>query len=290
VSGELRPTVRRRVLGTNLRRLREEKGLYLEHAAKELSCHPGKISRIESGRSGIRQLDLRVLLDLYDVNDEAARESWLALARESRRQRWWRVLEDKLPQDFLELIGLEDEVSRCRGFMPSTIHALLQTEDYATSIIQGGATGPLNDDQQTKLHIRMERQKALHRTEALPLNLWMVLGETALRQQVGGPKVLANQLRHVAEVAQLPNVTVQVLPFAAGACTGGMLPFTLYGFPAPAELEVVVLEHFTSHAYLESANDTGLYNSAFDHIRASALSPLDSEALILNIADELTRT
>ncbi|MFH0242760.1 helix-turn-helix domain-containing protein [Streptomyces sp. HK10] len=290
MSGELRPTVRRRVLGTNLRRLREEKGLYLEDAASALSCHPGKVSRIESGRSGIRQLDLRVLLDFYGVKDDSVREGWLALARESRRQRWWRVLEDKLPQDFLELIGLEEEVATCRGFQPSTVHALLQTKAYATAIIQGGSTGPLNEDQQTRLRIRLERQKALTRSEAEPLNMWLVLGETALRQQVGGPAVLSEQLRHLVEMARLPNVTLQVLPFTAGACKGGMLPFTLYGFPAPAQLEVVLLEHFTSHAYLEAADDTAHYNSVFDHIRASALSPLESEALILQIADELSRS
>jgi transcriptional regulator with XRE-family HTH domain len=290
VAGELRPTVRRRVLGTNLRRLREEKELYLEHAAKELGCHPGKISRIESGRSGIRQLDLRVLLDLYSISDQRTREGWLALARESRRQRWWRSLEDKLPQDFLELIGLEDEVSAVRGFEPTIVHGLLQTEEYATAVIKGSATGPLSEEQKTRVRVRLERQKALQRTETVPLKLWMVLGEAALRQQIGGVRVLRDQLRHLAEIAQLPNVTLQVLPFTAGALEGGMLPFSLYSFPEPAELEVVYMEHFTSHTYLEHPDDTAYYNSAFDHVLASALSPLDSEALILRIADELAST
>ncbi|WP_461037358.1 helix-turn-helix domain-containing protein [Streptomyces mayteni] len=286
---ELKTTVRRRVLGTNLRRLREEKGLYLEDAAKELGCHPAKVSRIESGRSGIRQLDLRVLLDLYGVTDEAAREGWLALARESRRQRWWRSLEDKLPGNFLELVGLEEEVASCRGFEPTVIHGLLQTESYAAAIIQGAATGPLSDERQTRLRVRMKRQQALHRTDSPPLNLWMVMGEGALRQQIGGRQVLVEQLRHLAEVAQLPHVTVQVLPFTAGALMGGILPFTLYSFPAPVQLEVVVLEQFTSQAYLESADDTEYYDTAFKHVLASALSPLDSEALILRIADELAQ-
>lgn len=246
------------------------------------------MSRIESGRSGIRQLDLRVLLDLYEVEEESVRESWLALARESRRQRWWRVLEDKLPQDFLELIGLEQEVAACRGFQPSTVHALLQTEPYATAVIQGGSSGPLTEDQRTRVEIRLERQKALTRTDVAPLNLWIILGEAALRQQVGGPAVLREQLLHLVETARLTNVTLQVLPFSAGACKGGMLPFTLYGFPAPAQLEVVLLEHFTSHAYLEAADDTAHYGDVFNHLRASALSPLESEALILQIADELS--
>jgi transcriptional regulator with XRE-family HTH domain len=289
VAQESKPSVRRRVLGANLRRLREEKELLLEHAAKELGCHPGKISRIESGRSGIRQLDLRVLLDIYGIIDERSREGWLTLARESRRQRWWRVLEGKLPDDFLELIAFEDEVSTCRIFEPGTVPGLLQTEAYATSIIQGGSTSPLDDAKKAKLSVRLERQKALHRVDATALKLWAVLGEAALRQEVGGPQVLREQLRHLVEAARLPNVTLQVVPFEAGAIKGGMVPFTIFSFPEPAELEVVLLEHYTSHAFLEHPNDTTYYGSAFDHHRATALSPMESEAMILRIADELSR-
>jgi transcriptional regulator with XRE-family HTH domain len=289
VAHEAKPSVRRRVLGSNLRRVREEKGLLLEHAAKELGCHPGKISRIESARSGIRQLDLRVLLDLYGINDERSREGWLTLARENRSQRWWRALEGKLPDDFLELVGLEDEVSACRAFDPGTVHGLLQTEAYASSIIRGGSTSPLSDAKKAKLCVRMERQKALHRTDGTALKLWVVLGEAALRQQVGGPQVLREQLHHLVEVAQLPNVTLQVLPFTAGAIKGGLMPFVIFSFPEPADLGVVLLEHYTSHAFLEHPNDTSYYGTAFDHHRAAALSPLDSESLILRIADELPR-
>ncbi|WP_405906595.1 helix-turn-helix transcriptional regulator [Streptomyces sp. NBC_00828] len=287
-AGELRPTVRKRVLGTNLRRLREEKGLLLDDAAEQLSCHAAKVSRIESGRSGIRQLDLKVLLDLYGVQDPDERSGWLALARESRRQRWWRVLEDQLPQDFLDLIGLEDEVSDCRGFQPAIIPGLFQTEAYATAVIQGGIPGSLDNAQKTKVHVRMERQKALKREDPTPLKVWMVLGEAALRQQVGGPKVLHEQLLHLVQVAQLPNVTLQVLPFTAGACQGGPYPFLIYSFPPPAGLEVVLLENFASHAYLETREDTVRLGSAFDHLRAAALSALDSESLIIEIADGLT--
>ena len=123
-----------------------------------------EVSRIESGRSGIRQLDLRVLLDLYGIRDPAEREGWLSLAREARRQRWWRALEDQLPRDFLDLIGLEEDVSRCRGFQPSIVPGLFQTEAYATAVIQGGLAGSLTEEQKTKVQIRLERQKALTRS------------------------------------------------------------------------------------------------------------------------------
>ncbi|WP_241845035.1 helix-turn-helix domain-containing protein [Streptomyces silvensis] len=262
--------------------------MLLEAAAEQLSCHAAKVSRIESGRSGIRQLDLKALLDLYGVVDPGERESWLALARESRRQRWWRVLEDQLPQEFLDLVGLEDEVSECRGFQPAIIPGLFQTKAYATAVIQGGVPGSLDESQQAKVRLRMERQKALTREDSVPLKVWMVLGEAALRQQVGGPRVLREQLRHLVEVARLPNVTLQVLPFTAGACQGGPYPFLIYSFPPPAGFEVVLLENFASHAYLESREDTVRLGGAFDHLRAAALSALDSESRISEIAEELT--
>lgn len=285
-----RPTVRRRVLGANLRRLREDMGLYLEDAAERLSCHPAKVSRIEAGRSGIRQLDLRELLDLYEVTDPGEREGWLALAHEGRRQRWWRVLEDELPQDFLDLVGLEDEVYECRGFQPAIVPGLFQITDYAKAVIQGGSPGSLDDGQRAKLKIRMERQKALTRSEPAPLKVWIVLGEAALRQRVGGPDVLRAQLLHLIEVGRLPNVTLQVLPFTAGAYQGGPYPFLIYSFPPPAALEVVLLENFASQAYLESREDTARLGSAFDHLRATALSALESESLIDEIVNELPRS
>lgn len=284
---EQQPTVRRRVLGTNLRRLREARDLLLEDAAEQLSCHAAKISRIESGRSGIRPLDLKALLDLYGVNAAAEREGWLALAREGKRQRWWRVLEDKLPQDFLDLIGLEDDVAECRGWQPGVLPGLLQTPEYATAVIQGGAAGPLSSEHRTKVDVRLERQHVLTRSDPSPLNVWLVLGEAALRQEVGGRGVLRRQLLHLVEVGQLPNVTLQVLPFAAGAYRGGPIPFMMYQFPPPSGLDVVLLEHFTSHGYLEAAEDTAHYREVFDHLRATALNPLESQSMIGSLADEL---
>lgn len=287
---EQQPTVRRRVLGTNLRRLREDRELLLEDAAEHLSCHSAKISRIESGRSGIRPLDLKALLDLYGVKTAAEREGWLALAREGKRQRWWRVLEDRLPQDFLDLIGLEDDVAECRGWQPGVVPGLFQTAEYATAVIRGGAAGPLNDEQQTRVQIRMERQHVLTRTDPGPLNVWMVLGEAVLRQEVGGRHVLRSQLLHLLEVVQLPNVTVQVLPFVAGAYMGGPAPFLSYQFPPPSGLDVVLLENLTSHAYLEAPEDTAHYGRVFDHLRATALNPLESEALIGSVAEGLAHS
>ncbi|WP_062214221.1 helix-turn-helix transcriptional regulator [Streptomyces sp. NBRC 109706] len=280
-----RPTVRRRVLGTNLRRLREGRGLYLEHAAGHLSCNQSKISRIESGRSPIRPLDLKALLDLYEVSDPAAREGWLSIARESRQQRWWRVLEDRLPQDFLDLIGLEEDTAYCRGFQPGVIDALFQTPDYAEAVIRAGSPDPLTESKRTKLQVRLERQEALTRSEN-PISVWMILGEAALRQQYGGPETLRRQLDHVIEIARLTNVTLQVLPFSVGAYRGGPFPFKIYRFPEPSSMEVILLENQVSHTYLEDPGDIGLYSEIFDYLRATALGELESQALIRDITKE----
>ncbi|GAA3851217.1 helix-turn-helix domain-containing protein [Streptomyces sedi] len=280
-----KPTVRRRVLGTNLRRLRESHGLLLDHAAEVLSCNISKVSRIESGRSPIRPLDLKTLLDLYEVTDPGAREGWLSLARESKKQRWWRVLEDRLPQDFVDLIGLEEDISYCRGFQPGVIDALFQTKEYAEAVIGGGSPGPLGPDETTKLDVRLERQKALTREEN-PIGVWMILGEGALRQQVGGPAVMRAQLRHLIELAKLPSVTLQVLPFSVGAYRGGPFPFKVYRFPEPSDMQVVLLENHVSHTYLEDPSDIGFYGDVFDHLRATACGELESQRLIEGIIKE----
>lgn len=293
MAAEQRPTVRKRVLGTNLRLMRERRDLLLEDAAAVLDCHPAKISRIESGRSGIRALELKALLSRYGVTEDADQNGWLALAREGRRRRGMRNLEPplptgRLPADFLDLIGMESEVATCRTFQPGIVPGLLQTEDYATAVIQGGRPGPPDEESQTKIHVRMDRQRVLTRVEPPPMELWVILGEAALRQQWGGPRVLVGQLRKLIDFGRMSNVTTQVLPFSAEAYPGGSLPFSIYGFPDAPELPVVTVESHTSHAYLEDVHDTSRYSRTFDEIRGIALSPLKSEALIAEIADQLS--
>lgn len=281
-----RPTVRRRVLASNLRRLRSDRGLHLEHAAEVLSCDPSKISRIEKAESGIRQVDLKLLLDLYEIKDPEERAGWLALARESRERRWWRDLEDQLPHDFLDLVGLEEDVSHLRGFEPGLVHGLLQTQAYAEAVVGGGAPGPLTEEQQARVQVRLERQKAITRSDH-PLEAWIILGESALRQEYGGPAVLLGQLRQLVELSELPNVTLQVLPFSAGAYEGGPYPFTIYRFPKPSAMEVVVLENHTVQSYLEGLGDTEYYGDTFDRLRSVALGPLKSQSLMRDLAGQL---
>lgn len=280
-----RPSVRQRVLGRNLKNLREGKGLLLEDAAAVLDCHPAKISRIELGHSGVRSVELKELLRTYGVVEDEW-PGFLALAKSDRKRRWSRDLEDKLPADFLDLIGLEADVTTLRAFHPSMIVGLFQTEDYATSVIQGGRVGPLDDERTTKVQVRMERQRVLSRD--VPLEVRAVLGEGALRQMVGGPSVMRAQLCHLVGIAQMPTVTIQVLPFSAGAYPGGPLPFLIYGFPPPSVMEVVTLEYLTGHLYLENPAETAHFARVFEELRAVALSPLESQALMNDYTDRLS--
>jgi transcriptional regulator with XRE-family HTH domain len=285
---DVRPTVRRRVLGANLRKLREKQHMTLQDAAKHLDCDPAKISRIETARNGIRTGDLRSLLDLYGIRERDRQDNYVALAREGDKQRWWREFEDQFPQDFLDFLDLEDEVSDCRGFEPCLIHGLLQTRDYAAAVIRGGSTGPLDERDQVKLKVRMERQKVLT-DPAAPMHLWMIFGEGALRHQYGGRGVLIEQLHHLVESANLPNVTLQVLPFSAGAYPAGPYSFAIYRFPQPSSVEVVHTEGAINHGYRETPEDTSVFSEIFDHLRAIALAPLESQTFLSQVAHELSR-
>lgn len=293
MANEHRRTIRKRVLGTNLRLMRERLDLLLEDAAEVLECHPAKISRIESAQSGVRPVELKALLARYGVTDPQDQAGWLALAREGRRGRGVRNLDpswptEQLAPDLMDLIGLESDVASCLLFQPGIVPGLLQTEAYATAVIQGGRTGPLEQHRQVKLRVRMERQIVVTRSEPPPVEMWVVLGEAALRQQWGGPQVLAGQLDRLVVIGRMPNVTLQVLPFSTPGYPGGVLPFSIYSFPDAPELPVVTVESLTSHAYLEDTRDTAHYRKIFDEIRGIALSPAKSEALVTRIADQLS--
>lgn len=293
MANEHRRTIRKRVLGTNLRLMRERLDLLLEDAAEVLECHPAKISRIESAQSGVRPVELKALLARYGVTDPQDQAGWLALAREGRRGRGVRNLDpswptEQLAPDLMDLIGLESDVASCLLFQPGIVPGLLQTEAYATAVIQGGRTGPLEQHRQVKLRVRMERQIVVTRSEPPPVEMWVVLGEAALRQQWGGPQVLAGQLDRLVVIGRMPNVTLQVLPFGTPGYPGGVLPFSIYSFPDAPELPVVTVESLTSHAYLEDTRDTAHYRKIFDEIRGIALSPAKSEALVTRIADQLS--
>ncbi|MGH3343644.1 MAG: helix-turn-helix domain-containing protein [Carbonactinosporaceae bacterium] len=272
-------------MGAELRRLRERAGLTGDEVGEHLECHGSKISRIETGRSGVRRRDLRDMLDLYGVADEAERAALLSLARDSRKKGWWHTYGKVISDRYTDFIGLENDAASVRAYESQLIHGLLQTESYARAVVSYAPGRETAGEIEAYVAVRMARQKRL--TESESFHLWVVLGESAIRQRVGGPQVMREQLEHLSETAQLSNVTVQVLPFAAGAHAGMDGPFIILAFPELASPDVVYVDNLTSGLYVEEDEEVKWYNLAFDHLRAAALSPKDSVEVIGRVAEEM---
>ncbi len=262
------PTALRIALGAQLRRLREASNLTTAEAAEAIRATHSKISRLERGRTAARQRDVADLLTLYGVTDEAERGGLLILARQAGAQGWWQQYSDILPK-WLELyIGLEKAASIIRTYEVQFVHGLMQTEDYARAVILiSNAHAPAAEIDR-RVSIRMERQRLL--TQPGAPDLWAVLDEAALRRAPDGPKVMRAQLEHLLQIADLPNVTIQVVPFHVGphAAAGG--PFTILRFPEPDLPDLVYLEQLNSALYLDQPDDVLDYLTVMNQLCVQA--------------------
>jgi transcriptional regulator with XRE-family HTH domain len=278
------PTVRRKRLGIELRRLREHAGLTCEEVGHRLDCSGTRISRIETGRISIRPGDVRELLEIYGVLGAEA-DLLVQLAREARQKGWWHTYGRALPAWFEAYIGLEAAAARFRDFQPMVIPGLLQTEDYARAVLRAAPSPGTAEDIDRQVALRMERQGILDQPS--PPDLWLVLTESVVRVQVGGPEVMRSQLRRLIDVAGRSNVTLQVLPATTAAQVQPISPFTILEFPDAADPTVVYLEHLTGSLFLETDAEISRYTLVFDHLRAEALGKAASIDLIAGVAAEL---
>jgi transcriptional regulator with XRE-family HTH domain len=283
MAAEHSPTVRRRRLALELRRLREAARLTCEEVAEHLECSTSKISRIETGRVSVSPRDVRDMLDLYGVSAQQG-ASLVQLARDSRQKGWWHAYSDTIQPRFATYIGLESAASEIRIYEVTLIPALLQTEDYARTVITAGTVGGDHDGVGRNVALLMARQPPL--TSSDPPRLWAVLDEAALRRTVGGAGLMRLQLDHLLGLARLPNVAIQVIPFGAGAHPAMGRPFVILAFPERADPDVVYLEDLTSALYVEDVEEVDRYNMFFNHLRATALSFEDSAALIMSVIKE----
>jgi len=281
---EQSPTIRRRRLALELRRLRETAGLTCEQVAEHLECSASKISRVETGRVSVSPRDVRDMLDLYGVPAEQ-RESLVQLARDSRQKGWWHAYSDTMMPQFATYLGLESAASEIRIYEVNLIPGLLQTEDYARSVIRAGMMNSPREDVERQVALRMARQPAVTRDD--PPKVWAVLDEAALRRRVGGAGLMRMQLEHLLAQAALPNVAVQVIPFTGGAHPAMGRPFVILVFPDRVDTDVVYLEDLTSSLYVEDVAEVDRYNVFFNHLRATALSFDDSSALIASVLKEM---
>jgi transcriptional regulator with XRE-family HTH domain len=279
------PTVRRRRLIAELKRLREASGLTQEDVAERLDWHPTKVFRIETGRTGPHPNDVRVMLDVYGVTDREQREAIVQLAKDARQRGWWYSYRDVLASRYELYIGLESEASSIRNFQLAVIPGLLQTPDYARALVRGGRFELDPEAVERLVEVRLTRQQLLTKPDRP--RFWVILDEAALRRSIGGAAIMQAQLNYLIEVADQGRTTLQVVPYGAGAHPGTTGSFVILGFPEPSDPDVVYLETIGGNLYVDKPEEVQLYAASFDHLRAVALSPGDTGAMLRAVSRDL---
>jgi transcriptional regulator with XRE-family HTH domain len=284
---EAGPTVRRMLVGAQLRRLRTQAGLTREQAAEAIRASAWKIHRLENGQVGFKERDIIDLLRLYGVTDPDDIISFVTLARESNLPGWWQDYGDRLPQWFRAFVDLESVATLIRAYEGQFVPGLLQTEDYMRAVIAGALLHQSAEEVEQRVQLRLARQTLLSRPDAP--RLWVVVDEAVLRRPVGGPKVMRAQLERLLEATKLPNVILQVLPFEAGAHPAAVGSFTILRFPDRELPDVVYLEHLTSALYLNQHDDVEQYLHVMDSISVRAASPDTTAEILSRIVKENNR-
>jgi transcriptional regulator with XRE-family HTH domain len=277
-AGEPGSVVRRMLLGSHLRRLREARGITREAAGYSIRASESKISRMELGRVSFKTRDVEDLLTLYGINDEAERNALLSLAREANVAGWWHSYSDVLPNWFPTYVGLEGAASLIRAYEVQFVHGLLQTEAYASAVVGRGMKGASPADIERRVALRMERQKYLLSTGGPEFHV--VLDEAALRRPYGDREVMRGQLQHLIEVSERPNVRLQIMPFGFGGHSGESGAFTILSFPESDLSDVIFLEQLTSALYLDKAEDVSQYETAMKELQQDSPGPDESRDLL----------
>jgi transcriptional regulator with XRE-family HTH domain len=275
------PTVRRRRIARELRQLREQSAMTLEQAARQLDMSKSNLSRIENGQIGIKPRDVRAALALYGVTGPSA-EALIDTARSAQERGWWQSYSDVLPDWFEFYVGLEAEAASIRTYESETVPGLLQNESYARAVFRITAG---DDEIERKVSARMQRQAVLQRQP--PVELSAVLNEAVLMRPVGGPAVMGEQLDHLARLAELPTVTIQILPFAVGGHPAMTTPYVIVGFADVADEPVVYLDNLTVGHAFEEPDYVARYGELHDRLRDMALSPTLSMARICDAARDI---
>ena len=279
------PTVLRILLGAQLRRLREAKGVTRESAGWEIRASESKISRMELGRVGFKERDVADLLSLYGVRDEEERTALLALARDANVPGWWHKYGDVLPSWFQSYLGLETAAALIRTYEVQFVPGLLQTKEYARAVILLGHAGAQPDEIERRVSLRMYRQELFARPQ--PPQLWAVVDEAALRRPIGGPKVMRAQIEALVEATRQPGVRLQVIPFQTGghAAAGGA--YTILRFADQELPDVVYVEQLTSAIYLDKREDVDHYAAAMERLCVEAEPPGRTPEILANVLHDI---
>ncbi|MGH3823323.1 MAG: helix-turn-helix domain-containing protein [Pseudonocardiaceae bacterium] len=280
-----KPTALRIALGSKLRQLREAGGITREAAGYEIRASSAKIGRLELGRVASKERDVADLLTLYGVTDAKERETFLTLARQANSPGWWHEYGDVLPNWFETYLGLEQAASVIRTYEVQFVPGLLQTEDYARAITQMRHVHVSAQEVERRVALRMARQELL--TQPGAPDLWVTLDEAVLRRPLGDRAFQRAQLLHLIEMAQLTNVSLQVVPFGVGGRGAAGGPFTILRFSEPDLPDVVYLEHLTNALYMDKKRDTVEYLAIMDNLCTQAESPAGTLSLLRRISDEI---
>jgi transcriptional regulator with XRE-family HTH domain len=275
------PTVLRILLGAQLRRLREARGVTLGEAGEVIRASHSKISRLETGRVSFKDRDIADLLTYYGVTDEEEREALRTLARRANAPGWWHDYSDVVTGWFEAYVGLEEVATQVRAYQVQFVPGLLQTEDYARAVTMLRHSADPPKEIEMRIGLRMARQQILTRPE--PPNLWVVLDEAVLRRPIGSRAVMRAQLKHMLELSERQNVTIQLIPFNAGghAAAGGA--FNILRFAEPDLPDVVYLEQLTSALYLDKPETVDNYLMVMERLCMEAVTPAGSADLIRKI-------
>ncbi|WP_181139066.1 helix-turn-helix transcriptional regulator [Streptomyces sp. Ru72] len=270
--------VRRILLGSHLRRLRETRGITREQAGYSIRASESKISRMELGRVSFKTRDVEDLLTLYGITDEAERTSLLSLAKEANVAGWWHSYSDVLPNWFPTYVGLEGAAHLIRSYEVQFVHGLLQTEAYAHAVVSRGMKGASAEDIDRRVALRLERQKYLVSENAPQFHV--VLDEAALRRPYGDRQVMRGQLQHLIDLSERPNVRLQVMPFSFGGHSGESGSFTILSFSESDLSDVVYMEQLSSALYLDKREDVTQYEAAMKELQQDSPGPDESRDLL----------
>lgn len=264
------PTARRLVLGSQLRRLREAKGITREDAGYSIRGSGSKISRLELGRVGFKERDVADLLTLYDVTDESERQSFLEMVRQSNQPGWWHRYNDLVPGWFQDYVGLEESASRIQTYEIQFVPGLLQTERYARAIASQGRPEAQDEETERRVRLRMQRQKLFAQPKAT--RLWAVIDESVLYRPIGGEHVLREQIDDLLEATKLPTVSLQIMPLNLGRSSAEGA-FTILRFAEPEIPDIVYLEHLCGALYLDKPEEVELYSKVSHRLAVDAQTP-----------------
>jgi hypothetical protein len=273
------------LLGSQLRRMREARGITREDAGYLIRASESKISRMELGRVGFKERDVIDLLGMYGIDQEAERDALVALAREANAPGWWHKYTDVLPDWFQTYVGLEEAATVIRIYEVQFVPGLLQTADYARAVISLGQSGAPSEEVDRRVSIRMTRQELLAKQDGP--RLWAVMDEAALRRPIGGLAVISHQIEQLIKSTQDPRITLQVMPFQSGGHAAESGAFTILRFPELDLPDVVYLEQLTSALYLDKREDAERYSEVMERLSVESEPPERTADILRAILESL---